>query len=302
MKKFLLVLACVLGATGGIAAEAHLSFVFTQAGRHVTVWYFVPPDATPQTPVVVVMHGVGRNGEDYLGDWTPLAREKKFLLVVPEFSKKEFPDVEGYNYGNTVDAAGHPLPREQWSFSMIEPIFDAIRVRTGNRVDRYRLFGHSAGAQFVQRFIYFVPTARLECVVSANAGWYMLPDLATAFPYGLKNTPVTEADLRHALALPVTVLLGTADTDAEARSLRRTPEAEAQGPFRLARGKFFVARGEEAARSLKVSFGWRLAYAPDIAHSDKDMAPFAVRDFFPPGSRIDPNDNPKKLNQGNNHE
>jgi pimeloyl-ACP methyl ester carboxylesterase len=283
MKKLLFTGFLLLGVIDVCAAETvkHASFDFTQAGRHVTVWYFVPPDATPQTPVVIVMHGVGRNGEDYLTDWLPLAREKKFLLVVPEFSKKEFPDVEGYNYGNTVDTAGHALPREQWSFSMIEPVFDAIRGRTGNQTERYRLFGHSAGSQFVQRFIYFVPAARVERVVTANAGWYMLPDLATAFPYGLKNTPVTEADLRHSLEVRLTVLLGTADTDPQARSLRVTPEAEAQGPSRLARGRFFFARGEEAARARKIPFGWRLAFAPEVAHSDKDMAPFAVAELFP---------------------
>jgi len=275
-------LAGLFTAVLGAAAERkNDSFDFTQAGRHVKVWYFVPAGATPQTPVVIVMHGVGRNGEDYLNDWRPHAAAKHFLLVVPEFSKAEFPGVEGYNYGNTVDIAGRLLPREQWSFNMIEPIFDAMRARTGNQTERYRLFGHSAGSQFVQRFIYFVPNARVDRVVCANAGWYMLPDLATAFPYGLKNTPVTEADLRHALALPLTVLLGTADTDPDASALRHTPEADAQGPFRLARGKFFVARGEEAARAHQAPFGWRLAFVPDVAHSDKEMAPFAVREFFP---------------------
>lgn len=274
-------LASALVAATCAAAEGKTdSFDFTQADRHVKVWLYVPADATPQTPVVFVMHGVQRNGEDYLNDWLPHAQEKKFLLVVPEFTQKEFPGEEGYIYGNTVDKAGRALPREQWSFSVIEPVFDAIRERTGNKSARYRIFGHSAGAQFVQRFIYFVPAARVERVVSANAGWYMLPDLATAFPYGLKGTPVTEADLRHALALPFTLLLGSADIDPHAKALRHTPESEAQGPYRFARGKFFFARSEEAARALNVALGWRLAFAPDIAHSDKGMAPFAVHQLF----------------------
>jgi hypothetical protein len=226
------------------------------------------------------MHGVGRDGERYLEDWMPLARENKFLVVVPEFSKEQFPGEQAYNSGNTVDKQGRPLPREQWSFSVIEPVFDAVKARTGNRTERYRLYGHSAGAQFVQRFVYFVPTARLERVVSANAGWYMLPDFSVDFPYGLKNTPVTPEDLRHALALPLTVLLGTADTDLVLHSLRHTPESDAQGMFRLARGKFFFAHAEEAAKQLKMPLGWRLAFAPDIDHDDARMAPFAVRQLF----------------------
>ncbi len=256
------------------------SFVYTQAGKHVQVWFYLPEDAKPDTPVVIVMHGVGRNGEDYLNDWLPHAQKTKFLLVVPEFSKTEFPGAEGYNYGNTVNTAGHALPREQWSFNMIEPIFDAVRTRTGNRTERYRLFGHSAGSQFVQRFVYFVPAARLESVVCANAGWYMLPDLSVTFPYGLKNTPVTEADLRHALALPLTVLLGTSDVDPEAKSLRHTPESDAQGMYRYARGKFFMAQAEAAAKKFQMPLAWRAATAPGVAHSDKNIAPYAVPELF----------------------
>jgi len=164
---------------------------------------------------------------------------------------------------------------------MIEPVFDTVRDKLGNRSERYSIYGHSAGAQFAQRFVYFVPRARLLRVVCANAGWYMLPDLDVAFPYGLRNTPVTDADLRHALGLPLVVLLGTADVDPHHPQLRHTPESEAQGPYRLARGKFFFARGEDAARARRTAFGWRLAEAPGIAHSDRGMAPFAVRALFP---------------------
>jgi poly(3-hydroxybutyrate) depolymerase len=280
MKTHLAVLASLVSFAGSEtrAAEppAHEHFDFVQAGRHITVWLYAPPGTMPQTPVVFVMHGVARDGERYLADWIPHAQANKFLLVVPEFSKEQFPGDEGYIYGNTVDKAGHALPRALWSFSVVEPVFDAVKARTGNRTERYRLYGHSAGAQFVQRFVYFVTAARVERVVSANAGWYMLPDLSVAFPYGLKNTPVTEADLRHALALPMTVLLGTADID----PVRHTPESDAQGPHRFARGNFFYARAEEAAKKFQLPFAWRLATAPGIDHSDERMAPFAVKALF----------------------
>jgi len=276
-----LVVAVALMGAELPAANSHTSFIFTQAGRHVTVWYFVPPGATSQAPVVFVMHGVRRDGENYLADWIPYAQKGAFLLVVPEFSDKEFPGEEGYIYGNTVDKAGRPVAREQWSFSMIEPVFDAVRDKLGNRSEQYSIYGHSAGAQFVQRFIYFEPRARLFRAVCANAGWYMLPDLDIAFPYGLRNTPVSDRDLRHALELPLVVLLGAADIDPKHPQLRHTPEADAQGPFRFARGQFFFTRGEEAARAHGLSLGWRLAVAPGIAHSDRGMAPFAVHALFP---------------------
>jgi poly(3-hydroxybutyrate) depolymerase len=286
-RRRLLRLLAVATALIAHAAEpaapspAPASFIYTQAGKHVKVWYYATPGLAADAPVVIVQHGVGRNGEDYLHDWMPHAERERFLLVVPEFSKTEFAGVEGYNYGNTVDQAGRPLPREQWSFNMIEPIFDAMRARTGNRSAAYFIFGHSAGAQFVQRFLYFVPRARVTHAVAANAGWYMLPDLTVAFPYGLKGTPVTADDLRAALARPFTVLLGDADTDPEARSLRHTPESEAQGATRFARGHYFFNYARTAAASLPAPFGWSLATAPGIDHSDKGMAPFAVRILLP---------------------
>jgi poly(3-hydroxybutyrate) depolymerase len=289
MKRLQRLLAVVIGCAGlaagagepPAAVPARSSFVYEQAGRKVKVWYHVPASLAADAPVVFVMHGVKRNGEDYLNDWVPSAERKQFLLVVPEFSREEFPGDEGYNYGNTVTKAGRAVPRDQWSFGMIEPIFDAVQARTGHRSPTYLLYGHSARAQFVQRFVYFVPQARVTRAVAANAGWYMLPDLAVVFPYGLKGTPVGEVELRIALGRPLTVLLGEADTDPKAKALRHTPEAEAQGPYRFARGQYFFTCARTAAAALKTPFGWSLATVPGVGHSDQGMAPFAVPCLLP---------------------
>ena len=279
----LLVLALALtGRAAPAAASAPRdNFDFTQAGHHVKVWYHAPAELGADAPVVFVMHGVGRNGEDYRNNWTAAADAHRFLLVVPEFSKAEFPGDDGYNYGNTVDKIGAPLPREPWSFNMIEPIFDAVRTRLGSRRANYLIFGHSAGAQFVQRLLYFVPAARATHVIAANAGWYMMPELGADFPYGLKGTPMNEAALRGAFARPMVVLLGEADTDANHMSLRHSPESDAQGLYRFARGQFFFAHARETALGMKTPFQWTLATAPGIAHSNKGMAPFAVHQLFP---------------------
>ena len=247
----------------------------------LTVWYYRPAALTADAPVLFVIHGVGRNAEEYLSDWIEFADQKHFLLVVPEFSKAEFPGEEAFNSGNLFDAAGGPLPRAQWSFSVIEPLFDALPSQLGTRRKDYMIYGHSAGAQFVQRFLYFVPEARVTRAIAANAGWYMLPTFATGFPYGLKGTAADAAALRVAFARPMVVLLGEADTDAGHPALRHTPESDAQGLYRLARGQFFFARAKAEAEALHVPFHWTLATAPGIAHVNKAMAPFAVRLLFP---------------------
>jgi poly(3-hydroxybutyrate) depolymerase len=256
-------------------------FVFKQGGKHVVVRCYIPDGFTEESPVVIVMHGVRRNGEDYLNDWIPYARERRFLLVVPEFSEQEFPGARGYQDGNLTSRSGLALPREAWTYNMIEPIFDTVRERCRNKSEHYCIYGHSAGAQFVHRFICFVAQPRILRAVSANAGSYMLPDAAKNFPYGFGGLGPGEAGLRVALGRPLVVLLGTADTDPHHKDLPHSPEAEAQGLYRLERGKYFFACGEKAATEIKAPFGWKLSFAPGIAHSDKGMAPFALRCLFP---------------------
>ena len=286
MKRLILFVSFALGlwslvAQGAERAAERSTFDFESGGHRLKVWYFRPAGLATDAPVLLVFHGVGRNADEYLDDWVEHAERKKFLLIVPEFSKERFPGDAAYNSGNMFDKAGKPLPRAQWSYSLVEPLFDALTPQLGHRRKDYMIYGHSAGAQFVHRFVYFVPAARYTRAVSANAGWYTLPTLNDAFPYGLKGSAADGNALRAALARPLTVLLGEADIDPNSSALRHTPEADAQGLFRFARGQFFFARARAEATALKAPFNWNLATAPGIAHSNKGMAPFAVRQLFP---------------------
>ena len=277
----LLGLASLSLTTRGGELATRGSFLFTGGGHKLTVWHYRPAGAAADAPVLFVIHGVGRNAEEYLNDWVALAEQKKIWLVVPEFSKTEFPGEEAFNSGNLFDATGQPVPRAQWSYSMIEPIFDAVRQQLGSQRNDYLIYGHSAGAQFVQRFLYFIPEARVTRLVAANAGWYMLPELTTPFPYGLKGTVLNAAALRTAFARPLVVLLGEADIDPQHKSLRHTPEADAQGLYRFARGHYFFAHAQAVAVALKVPFNWTLATVPNVEHSNKGMAPAALQHLLP---------------------
>ena len=102
-----------------------------------------------------------------------------------------------------------------------------------------------------------------------------------AFPYGLKGSTADVAALRAAWARPLVVLLGEADIDPNSSALRHTPEADAQGLYRFARGQYFYAQSRAAAATMHAPFNWTLATAPGIAHFNNGMAPFAARQFFP---------------------
>jgi len=121
-----------------------------------------------------------------------------------------------------------------------------------------------------------MPEARIDKAIVANAGWYTMPDPAIAFPYGLAGAPVDDQALDAALGQRLTVLLGTADTDRNDPDLRKTPEADAQGPHRFARGQHFFAQGKQAAAARGTPFGWRLITVPDVGHSNGKMAKAAA--------------------------
>jgi poly(3-hydroxybutyrate) depolymerase len=262
-----------LAASGAQSGE----YLFTGwDGPSLPVFYQLPDRVAADTPVVFVMHGVNRDADRYRDEWADLARRHAFIAVFPQFGNADFPGSLGYNTGYFTTQDGAPRPRTRWSFAAIEPLFEDLRTRFGTRVGRYSIYGHSAGAQFVHRYVLFMPEARIDRAVAANAGWYTMPDRTVTFPYGLGSTPVGEAGLSAALGKPLTVLLGTADTDRADTDLRKTPEADAQGPHRYARSQAFFAQGQRAAESAGVPFGWSLERVPGIGHSNAGMAEAAA--------------------------
>jgi hypothetical protein len=158
-------------------------------------------------------------------------------------------------------------------YAEVEYVFDLVRGSLGGGQNGYFLFGHSAGAQFAHRLLTFLPAPRVLGAVAANAGWYTLPAASDSImhrvPYGLAGGPPVAPDgLMRLFRTPLVVLLGEYDTTTAATDdlVRGTPQAEAQGPNRLARGLHYYAVGEAQAALLGAPFTWRLAIAPRAAH------------------------------------
>lgn len=239
-------------------------------GQEIEVYYYRPETVSRTLPVVFVMHGTNRDADRYRDEWAEIAEERDILVIVPEFNDEDYPGSAGYNLGNMVDPdTGEPNPIDQSPFAAIEPLFDYVRDQVSDETrDRYTIYGHSAGSQYVHRYIYFVPEARLDWAISANAGWYTMPDFETAWPYGLEGSGLDRDDLERALASRLFVLLGDQDIDPNHSSLRRAPEAMEQGPHRFARGQTFFAAGEAASGD---AFGWQMGIVEGAAHSNSQM-------------------------------
>ena len=143
---------------------------FTSNKKTLKVWYSMPKKITKETQLLFVMHGVKRNGEDYCKAWVPYVESKNLMVVVPEFSNEQFPGSSKYNLANMSKNSREFNKPETWNFFIIEELFSQLKKRFKLSNKRYSIFGHSAGAQFVHRFVMFGDSPNLDLAISANAG------------------------------------------------------------------------------------------------------------------------------------
>jgi len=247
----------------------------THAGAPIHVWYNAPSTDVRTAQILIVMTGAHRDGQEYRADWLPLLAGRHTLLLVLEFDRAGYPDVASYNLGGMLGPDGTPQPQGSWSFNMVESVFDHVVRDIGSTATDYALFGHSAGAQFVHRFVVFMPQSRARIAVAANAGWYTLPDDTVSFPYGLKGSPGRVKALGEAFSRNLVVMLGSDDIDTHDSSLQRDAQTDRQGGNRLARGLNFYRTAREAA-GPSVPFHWQLIAVPGVSHNHAGMARAAV--------------------------
>ena len=244
------------------------------SGPKLPVFVHKPQTAGADSRIVFVMHGVQRDGDRYRDEWRDLAEKHNLIVVVPTFGRKDFPTTGSYNLGNIVDEKGRKTPKAKWSFSAIEPLFDNIVCRVSGNQRGYALYGHSAGGQFVHRYVSFADAPRMEAAVAANSGWYTMPDNG-AFPYGWGGDGAGLVAPAKAFQRPLTILLGTEDIDRNDPNLRINEEADKQGQTRFDRGHgFLTAARKQAGHATPLN--WKIAYAPDVGHDNGRMAPFAI--------------------------
>ena len=255
---------------------ARFSIMYKSRGNpDVLTYVCVPPTLSPATKIVLVMAGQQRDADAYLDSWIEWASRNDYIALAPQFDEAHWPGSRGYMLGNVFtgeDGAGRENPEPQWSFTVVEGIHRTVRDGFGISDKLYDLFGHSAGAQFVHRFLLFKPNASVRNAIAANAGWYTVPDPSIPFSYGLKHPllPLTRRDLFTWTDKNLIILRGTADINSD-HNLRVTPEANAQGKNRYERAAYMI----EKARSINTHTRWELIDVPGADHDQKKMAPTA---------------------------
>ena len=218
----------------------------------------MPAEPGPDTPVVVVIHGISRNAPDHHAAFASLAQSRGAILVVPLFEAAAFPDYQ------RLGRDGHGQRADLAMMSLI----DSVLSSCGLPGRRLHLFGHSGGAQFAHRFVMAHPERVARYAISA-AGWYTFPDDSADFPYGLRHPPSGIDMSRQGLFLsvPGRVFVGMHDRRRGA-SLRQSERVDAeQGPTRVERAIRWTAAMNARAQALGLPAPVDLRQLPDTGHS-----------------------------------
>ena len=253
-------------------------------GVDLPVFVAKPGKVNKATRLVVVMHGRKRNAEEYRDQWIEAAKDLNLLVVVPEFSEKNFPEVWGFNYGNVITRESEPIEKKLHAFSAISPLANEAIKKFKLKSNNWGIYGHGAGAHFVHRYVLHQPEANHTLAIAANLGWY-LSMTDQQWPFGLTNSGIEDAQLKQAFSKYFLLMLGKADTSTKPNSpyvKEHWDTINLQGEHRLARGRNFFKSSVEKSKEVDQFFKWGMVEVPTTkGHGNtKQMVPYAAEMFF----------------------
>lgn len=272
-------------------------------GKQIRVFYHKPQNFHSLSPILIVLPGAGRNGDSYRDSWIEAAERHGVLVLSPTYLEQDY-DMAAYQFGGVIknlqlrnvriEANGqiywmndedvafetNRLP-SQWLFPDFDRLFAIAAKAVGSKQSGYDLFGHSAGGQILHRLAIYYPDSKARRMLAANAGLYTLPDLDVPFPFGIKDTALSQKTLERSFRTNLVLLLGELDDENETRGIQtRTPKADQQGMGRLAKGKYFYAESRRIATALKAEFYWKLEIVPNVGHDQARMAAAAAKYLY----------------------
>ena len=247
--------------------------------KPIEVYFHIPSGDITTMPILFSFHGASRNADDYRDFWIDMANDNNFIVIAPQFSDDYYPGLgDDYLMGNVYVDGDNPTPQtrnpeNEWTFSVIDPLFDLIVNDINGTQTGYKAWGHSGGAQFLHRLLMFLPESRVEIAVCSNAGWYTVPEYGISFPYGIDNSEIYESDLINIFSNKLIVHLGENDNDPNSAGLRHNNVLDnQQGLNRFDRGNYFYNYSMSFAEEINVFFNWELYTAPNVGHNAQEMA------------------------------
>jgi len=181
----------LLALLATLQADAKVEKLTLGSGRDAHSYYlYVPEKATPgPAPLLILLHGSGRNGKSLVDPWLPLARSEGIVLLAPDAS----------------DPRAWRFPQEGPDFfhELIDTVLAAHKIIDPKRM---YVFGHSAGA--IQGLDLGVLEPEYFAAVAVHAG-VVSPEMG----------PLLD---RAARKIPMAIWIGTRDDAFPLDAVRRT--------------------------------------------------------------------------------
>lgn len=227
------------------------------------------PSSYAEGGFILLFHGASRTAMAYRDNAAAMAEDFGMMVVVPEFDLERFPN-RLYQLGGVFRQDGSLADAAERTFAYVPKLVDFIRGREGSAQMPYILLGYSAGAQFLSRLAAFMDTdAERLVVMSAGSSIFPTRDLRYELGFGgLPDELSSDERLRRYLALPITISVGTNDTE-----LAQLPTGDAydQGVHRYARNLRWFTEAMELAYRNEWQFNWRLVLVEGPGHAPADM-------------------------------
>jgi len=130
MRKIALTLLLAMSCAAALAAPQPQKQTITADGKERTYYTFAPEKIASPAPLLLLLHGSGRDGMSQIEEWKRLAEQDGLVLVAPD-----------------------SLNSREWSMGTDGPeflhaIIEATRAKCSIDGRRMYVFGHSAGAVF----------------------------------------------------------------------------------------------------------------------------------------------------------
>ena len=270
------ILIFIFSITTNLYAAKLDKFTFTSWNKpDLDVFYHLPNTIDNNTKILFVIHGNSRNADDYLNTWIKLAKGQNIAIFAPHFKRTSF---ISFNTLQMSTSSGRiRTDKNLYLNNSIDILFDFIKSKFSLSQELYNIYGHSAGAQFVHRYLLMSDKPKVKTAVAANAGWYTFLD-GSNFPYGLSNPPINfnSSNVRDFLQMDFHVLIGSADTDITS-SVNQSNGANNQGANRFQRANNFFNYTQKIVDQNKLEFNWSFQIVNGVAHSNPRMSRAAAQ-------------------------
>lgn len=225
-----------------LATPRNKVFSVIREAPALSYFAFVPEVFDPSRPPLVCVHGISRNAAEIAFAFADEAARRGIALLAPVFTKerhRHFQRLAEVDGGLRSDIAFNRM-------------LGHAHETLGIGIEKVRLFGYSAGAQFAHRYTLLNPE-RVAGQTLFAAGWYTFPT-AHEFPLGVgapAGSTLPSLHLAEMLDIPTYVMVGTADTRRDASVNCEPAVDQLQGPNRLERARRWVAAMRQAATDRK---------------------------------------------------